>query len=147
MPNWCFNHLTVTGPTDDVARFKDQAVGFCPWGSVPADNVPEVLNFHSLVPIPADVLAAGYPAAGYDWEQVHWGCKWGACHASVVDPWEGGVFYEFDTPWSPPLPFLEQVSRAWPTLVFELDYEEPLMAYKGEARAEAGVLIDHCLEL
>jgi len=35
-----------------------------------------VLNFHSLVPVPAEILQAGYEAQGYDWENNQWGCKW-----------------------------------------------------------------------
>jgi hypothetical protein len=59
--------------------------------------------------------------------------------------WEGGVLYEFDTAWSPSVRFVENVSRAWPTLVFVLDYEEIRAGYKGLARAQAGTLDDHCI--
>ena len=147
MPNWCFNHLTVTGPAEDVARFQEQAAGFRPWHSPEAGQAPDLLNFHSLLPIPAEVLTAGYAPAGYNWERHHWGCKWGACHAALVDKWEGGVFYEFDTAWSPPLPLVQHVSRVWPTLVFVLDYEDPRMGFKGVSRAEGGVLEGHCINL
>ena len=36
---------------------------------------PGRLNFHSLVPVPEEVLKAGYESGGYDWEQKNWGCK------------------------------------------------------------------------
>lgn len=147
MPNWCFNRLRVSGPAKDLTRFQKQAEGFSPWFHPEPGQAKEQLNFHSFVPIPPAVQAAGYEAAGYEWELRHWGCKWGACHVCLVDEWEGGVLYEFDTAWSPPLPFLEQVSLAWPTLVFVMDYEEPLDGFKGLARAVAGVLDDHCIDL
>jgi hypothetical protein len=147
MPNWCFNRLRVTGPDDDVARFRTQAVGFSPWHPHPAGSSPAVFTFHSLVPIPAEVLAAGYDAAGYAWELQHWGCKWGASEPSIADEWDDSVIYEFDTPWAPPLAFMEQLSRQWPTLVFILDYEESGEGFKGLARAAAGVLEDHCIDL
>ena len=147
MPNWCFNHLRVTGPAKDVARFQDQAAGFGPWHTPEVGQGPDILNFHSLLPIPAEVLTSGYDMAGYNWEIQHWGCKLGACHAALADEWEGGVIYEFDTAWSPPLILVEQVSRVWPTLIFVLDYEEPGMGFKGLSRAEGGVLEDHCINL
>ena len=113
MPNWCFNRLRVVGPAEDARRFHKQGEGFSPWFAPEPGSAPDALNFHSLVPIPTDVLAAGYDTAGHAWECQHWGCQWGACHLTVVDEWEGGALYEFDTAWSPPLPWVEQVSRSW----------------------------------
>ena len=147
MPNWCMNKLTVTGPEADVQRFKEMAVGQSPWlrpGERPEE--PNVLNFHSLVPIPDEVLAAGYADAGYDWEVAHWGCKWGARDACILDEWDGHIEYEFNTAWSPPIEFLEQVAKQFPSLLFLLDYDEPGMAYKGIAKFQAEQHEDHCLE-
>ena len=147
MTNWCFNHLRVTGPTEDVTRFQNQARGFSPWSTPPAEPVPEVFNFHSLLPIPADVLAAENRAAGHRWERTHWGCRGAAEDAALVDEWDGGVIYEFATAWNPPLAFLEQVSRQWPALLWVLEYEEPLAGFQGLARAEAGLLEDRRTDL
>lgn len=147
MPNWCYNRLRVTGPARDVRRFQAQAVGFCPWDDPEPGEPPDVLNFHSLVPVPPDVLAARNQPTGHDWAREHWGCNLGAHRAAVTQQWEGGVLYEFDTAWSPSVRFVENVSRAWPTLVFVLDYEEIRAGYKGLARAQAGALDDHCIEL
>ncbi|MBI3852721.1 MAG: hypothetical protein HY298_20905 [Verrucomicrobia bacterium] len=144
MPNWCNNKLAVYGPHEDVKRFQEQAVGHSPWHT--GEN-PNVLNFHSLVPIPAAVIAAGYEAAGYDWERNHWGCKWGACHAEVLDEWEGHLTCAFDTAWSPPLAFLEKLGPQWPTLIFLLDYEEMGMGFKGLCKIKGEVVEDHCVTL
>lgn len=147
MPNWCNNHLRITGPAKDVERFKEKAIGHSPWEKPPANVEPEILNFHSLMPIPDEVLKAGYEDAGYDWERNNWGCKWGACEPGLVDEWDGGLIYGFDTAWSPPLPFVEHLSKTWPNLAFILDYEEPGMCFKGLARATNGTLEDHCIEM
>ena len=72
MPNWCTNKLTIIGPGADVQAFKIKAVGKSPWDE-PGDN-PNALNFHSLIPVPDDILAADYGDAGYNWEITHWGC-------------------------------------------------------------------------
>jgi hypothetical protein len=147
MPNWCSNHLTVKGEVEDVQRFKQQAVGFSPWDKPPTDEKPNVLNFHSLVPIPDEVLQAGYEAQGYDWENNHWGCKWGACHAELIDDNSSELFYGFDTAWAPPISFLGAVAKHWPALTFILEYEEGGMGFKGLAKAQGETIEDHCISL
>ena len=93
MPNWCLNKLTITGPEADVQAFKTKAVGHSPWEE--PEGEPDALNFHSLVPIPENLLAAGYDGARYDWEMANWGCKWGASGPGILDEREGHVEYEF----------------------------------------------------
>ena len=111
MPNWCNNKLAVYGPEADVIRFKEKAVSHSPWLKV-EEQKENVLNFHSLVPIPPEVLEAGYEKAGYDWERNNWGCKWGACSAELADEWEGHLTYLFDTAWSPPIAILRKARPA-----------------------------------
>jgi len=143
MPNWCNNKLAVYGPEADVKRFKEKAIGHSPWHT---DDKPNVLNLHSLVPIPQPVIAAGYEEAGYDWERANWGCKWGACHAELADEWEGHLTYLFDTAWSPPMEFLAKLAPQWP-LIFLLDYEEMGMGFKGICKVKGDAVEDHCLTL
>ncbi len=146
MPNWCHNQTTVSGPPDEVQRFKEKAVGHSPW--LPAAEVgrekPDQLNFHSLFPVPEELVKAGYNEAAYHWERDNWGCKWGARETQILDEWDGGVIYEFDTAWVPPLEFIEHVSKQWPRLTFDLEYEECGIGFKGAAKAQAGQLNDHC---
>jgi hypothetical protein len=144
MPNWCTNKLTVFGPAADVKQFKAQAVGYSPWWKEEQANV---LNFHSLVPIPHAVLAAGYEDAGDDWERAHWGCKWGACNAAVVDEGEGHLVYTFATAWSPPIEFLKTIGPQWSTLTYVLEYEELGVGFKGLCKVKGQTVEDHCLTL
>jgi hypothetical protein len=146
MPNWCNNRLTVSGPEADVTRFKEKAVGSSAWGKV-EEREQSVLNFHSLAPVPAEVLAAGYNAAGYDWERANWGCKWGACHAELVDEWEGYLEYAFDTAWAPPIEFLVRLAPQWPSLTFVIGYEEMGVGFKGICKVQGDVVEDHCVNL
>ena len=145
MPNWCSNTLRVFGPDAEIIRFKQRAAGHSPWDAKEPEH--NVLNFHSLVPVPPEILAAGYNDAGYDWEREHWGCKWGACESQLVDEWEGHLHYAFETAWAPPIPFLEKLVPQWPTLKFLLDYEELGMGFKGITKAAGAVIEDHCVEL
>lgn len=145
MPNWCINNLRVFGPDEDVRKFKEQAVGHSPWDQTPEKD--NVLNFHSLVPIPPEILAASDQDAGCNWERVNWGCKSGACEASLMDEWDGTLIYSFDTEWDPPIPFLEKLAPHWPTLTFLLDYEEMGMGFKGITKAVGHAVEDHCVEI
>ena len=58
MPNWCNNTLRVFGPDEAVIRFKEQAVGYSPWTPI-QEQERNAFNFHSLVPVPPEILAAG----------------------------------------------------------------------------------------
>lgn len=146
MPNWCSNNLRVIGADEDVKRFKEQAAGRPPW-NVGGERPPNVFNFHSLVPVPPEIVTAGYQAAGYHWERANWGCKWGACDSSLTDEWAGTLIYSFDTAWVPPIPFLEKLAPQWPALKFLLDYEEMGMGFKGLTKAVGNAIEDHCVEL
>ena len=146
MPNWCFNGLRVSGPAEDLAKFKNQAVGHNPWGKIPADEKPSVLNFHSLLPIPDLVLKAGYADAGFDWERKQWGCRWGACNVELIDESEDHLQYQFDTAWNPSVEFVCNVRHQWPTLTFLLDYDEPGMRFKGICKALGEHFENHCIE-
>jgi hypothetical protein len=146
MPNWCNNHLTVRGEHDEVQRFKSNAAGHGPWEKPPADEQPSPLNFHSLVPIPADVLQAGYERAGFDWEVQNWGCRWGAGEAELMDDNGCELFYQFDTPWNPPVAFFKALGKLWPNLKFLLEYDEPGMRFKGLCKIHGDLCENHCIE-
>ena len=111
MPNWCQNELQIFGPSEDLQRFKTAAVGGNTWPTAePSDKEqPSVLSFHSLDPIPAEVLAADYNQVGHPWELAHWGCRWGSGDAVLVDESDDWLLYHFDTPWSQPVPFLKRL--------------------------------------
>ena len=145
MPNWCSNELRVSGPAKDIAKFKKQAVGHNPWNE--PKNKPSSLNFNSLVPIPADILQAGYNSTGHDWEVKHWGARWGACDVEVVDEDSDYILYHFDTAWSPAVPFVQNVCKQWPTLTFILDYEETGEAYKGICKGQGENFEDYCIDI
>lgn len=146
MPNWCNNKLAIYGLEEEVKRFRDQAIGYSPWTHI-REQKENALNFHSLVPVPSEVLAAGYEPAGYEWELRNWGCKWGPGSAELADEWEGHLTYTFDTAWSPPVPFLSKLAPQWPTLMFLLEYEEMGMGFKGITKVQGEAVEDHSVEL
>jgi hypothetical protein len=75
---------------------------------------------------------------GYNWESQHWGCKWGASETSLECEEDTFLSYSFSTPWGPPIEFLHKVSKDWPTLSFEIEYEEPGMGFAGRSVFDEG---------
>lgn len=136
MPNWCENTLTVTGSQDQVDTFVRRAEG------AHAHYVDETgradhngrlwpLSFHALVPVPDDVLQAGYVDAGYTWQREHYGTKWEP-EEIQLERGDGVAVYTFLTAWSPPIPWLETVAGKFPDLKLRLTYDEPGMGIFGE---------------
>jgi hypothetical protein len=146
----------VYGTAKDLAKFKKQAVGYSPWmtSEERAKEKPCGLNFHSLVPIPDQVLKADDQTMG-NWTDEHWGAFGGASYsgdASEVDALVGkGVpavlLYSLDTRWVPPIAFLKNVSKKWPTLLFLLDYTGEGLEFIGIAKAKAGEIEHYQVEL
>lgn len=60
----------------------------------------------------------------YQWSTENWGTKWDVCQPEVMS--QGPRTFEvlFDTAWSPPLGWLEYVSKLFPQLTFSLAYAE-----------------------
>jgi hypothetical protein len=137
MSHFCKNHLTVIGSPEEIQNFKAKAIGHEPWDEPKDGQEPSPLNFHSLVPVPDEVLKGGEDA-GQEWQVEHWGCKWSASEFSVYEEGEAIVHYLFLTPSDPPIRFVESVARAWPNLTFILEYAEIAMGYKGLGKFKAG---------
>jgi hypothetical protein len=138
----------VRGPAKEATRFKKQAAGHDPWMTPKekASHPPSPLNFHSLVPIPENILQSGNAEAGHDWKMAHWGTKWGACDAGLVDESDGCLMYSFNTAWLPPIAFLENVCEQWPPLTFILEYDECGMGFKGIAKGNGEHFENHCVD-
>ena len=67
MPNWCSNSLRAIGPKSEIDRFLKKAQGYgAAWPKDPAVATVEcerrkmLLDFNQFVPVPEEVVAAGY---------------------------------------------------------------------------------------
>lgn len=148
MPNWCLNRLTVIGPSDKVVAFIAKAHGeyqhYAPSKydlmdedrkklalgenyKSPEQTRKEELrqfSFHQLIPIPDEIMAKEYDPYGYQTEKALWGVKWGASESELISYKDGKALYEFNTPWGPPIVFLETLSSEWADLTFALSFTE-----------------------
>ena len=145
MTNWCKNFLRVTGPDEDLARFLKQAAPAEPGPETKTVSPPEAFSFQRLVPLPA---AGGNTTDGEGSSPPEeWGCRGDARATEFEVARDGAALYQFETAWNPPMTFLRKVSELWPGLVFLLDYDEHMMAFRGTARAQAGKLLRFHIEL
>ena len=165
MPNWCRCRLSIEGPEVKVAELKEACVAtveefpsYKPYPAIhstlqvfthKADGTD--LCFNKLVPVPQEFLEKTYDEGGHKWEVQNWGCKWGAsCAEHSVDT-PGKIEFTFDTPWQPPLLWVDKVSELYPELHFIIGYDEPDMNIHGRAEWNEGSLVEagwegHALE-
>lgn len=119
IPNWCECLLKVTGPAEEIIKFRGAAKGR---GPNPAPNDEEdPLSLHALVPQPAEFKEKG--SDWYNWRLANWGTKWDV-DSRIVQEDKELVEYGFDSAWSPPMEWLAKVGPKFPDLSFRLWYAE-----------------------
>jgi len=77
----------------------------------------------------------------YDWSNKHWGTKWDTSCATLLDN-KKKLQYNFSSAWSPPVAWLQKVSKDFPELSFTLKFDEPAMGYRGEVKAKNGEIYE-----
>jgi hypothetical protein len=153
MPNWCHNHLYLRGDFADRREFETLNRGHAACYSEPprqltlriveASTPLFPLSFHSQVPVPASVLAAGFDPAGYDWQVRHWGTKWDLMDDTQVYEEDDDLAYIFETAWSPPIEWLRKVADRFQWLAMEFEYFEPMVGFAGRVLVENGLIYEH----
>lgn len=122
MSNYCENYLSVDGPEKRVNEFFEQLKG----------SEGEV-TFKKLLPAPQGTGDL------YEWQAENYGTK---CDGGTFSEFvEDGVF--FSTAWSPPIAFLENVSKQFRELSFGINYYEIGFDICGSAEIENGTIVEH----
>lgn len=138
MPNWVYNSLVIEGDADILARIaqqlatpylakhldwqsneiKDQMVEqpFSYWNIIKPDNLDE---YHDKPNGKQD-----HPDHWYAWNNRNWGVKWEASSAEQHDTEDGSLCYTFESPWGIPNEALLTLSKQYPTVTLELEFEE-----------------------
>ena len=114
MPNWCDCTLNVSG-VGAAAFYRENAS-------------EEKLSFSKSVPPPENATVL--------WAMGAWGTKWDACSVDAHVEQEN-VQYTFLTAWIPPDPWVFKVSKLYPLLTFDLQFEEYLN-YRGQMKVTNG---------
>jgi hypothetical protein len=128
MPNWCDNKLSIDGDEKLIKKFYDENKD---------DDEDEELSFNKSVPLYDDDDDDDYEYDGDGDDNMKritmWGTKWDA-HEVCTDKMGD---YEFQTAWSPPIPWFVEVVEKYPELSFELLYSEQGMGFSGVIKGKA----------
>lgn len=163
MPNWCSNHLEITGDKDTIARFRSAV-------ELDADGVKQYSILPTLFPVPqelTDTVSGSFSDPDeqaklqqkyalneakygykdwYEWQYAKWGTKWGDCNTDLVDESETSLSFMFESAWGAPSNGIETISIMFPSLTFILSYEEMGMGFVGAAAFKAGMTIERYSE-
>lgn len=85
----------------------------------------------------------------YSWNIRNWGTKWDVAvydneeysDTEIMDEGSGFIIYKFNTAWSPPFPVIQKLSKQYPDLLVDLEYEEE-GGWGGEITFRNGEIID-----
>ena len=144
MPNWVYNHLTIDGSKEDIAKVKAQVGATVKTKYKSADEVDEVVDrepifsFMNILPPPEDKLDEYHAVHGYangektgdteyNWYNFNvreWGTKWDARDVDLLEDDETYLHYKFDTAWSPPTEVIAKLAEQNPNLNITLEYRE-----------------------
>ena len=122
MPNWCNNHLVISGPQESIDRIREE---------LKSSGRNEILTFTSHYPLNQDQNPAEC-----------WGTKWDACDVEYLEESLPNLSYSFSTAWSPPCGWLEKVVALFPDLSFELVYSEGGVGFYGKSSGSNGLFND-----
>ena len=85
----------------------------------------------------------------YDWNVRNWGTKWDVANSDedsypeteLMTDEEIKLQYSFNTAWSPPIPVINLLSKQYPSLNFNLDFEEET-GWGGEVEFTDGNMLE-----
>ena len=152
MPNWCWNHLEVTGDEIQLREFVEKSTinieendEFSFNGTYP---MPEDLNITSGTQTQEEKEQAilneakyGY-TDWYHWRVAEWGTKWDACESHIDHNDINYFAVTFESAWSPPIAWIDNIMQDFPDLSFTLEYEEPGMCFGCRLSAQYEVIWD-----
>lgn len=106
-------------------------------------EIPQLIKCNNWDPQDRKNLIEKYQCDNwYDWALKNWGTKWDT-QAEVVDffPKSGNLILSFETAWSPPIEWLENVIKKFHNLKFKLVYMELGCWFCGVAYSNQGNLV------
>ena len=120
MPNWCWNHLEVSGDEKQLHEFVEKSI-----------NAHEETEFSF-----EGTLPRGDRKDWYEWSIANWGTKWDACEPNINHNDEIYFAVTFESAWNPPIEWIKNIIKDFPDLHFVLEYDEPGMGYGGKLVAQ-----------
>ena len=153
MPNWCYNHLEVTGDEIQLREFVEKSL-------IRDEHKDDNFSFNGTHPMPEDLNITkgtqtqeekeqailnkakyGY-TDWYNWHIGEWGTKWDACESEILHNDINFFSVSFESAWSPPTDWINNIMQDFPDLCFTLEYDEPGMGFGGRLSAQYEVIWD-----
>ena len=141
MPNWCSNTLQISGCPKQMDEFISKSI-------VKSGMDVDIFLMDGLIKMPEELAICeditpeekaermakyGYDN-WYDWRFENWGSKWDAQESYITEE-ENGWTINFDTAWSPAIPYIKQVAKMFPDLIFDLYFMETGEWFAGRVTA------------
>ena len=147
MPNWCWNNLSVSGDEIQLREFVEKSTinieendEFSFNGTYPMPKTLRItagthLSFIEKIKRYINIKLYGHDN-WYNWSIANWGTKWDACEPHIDNNDINFFSVSFDTAWSPPIDWIDNIMEDFPDLCFELEYDEPGMCFGGLLQAQ-----------
>ena len=128
MPNWCWNHLEVTGDEIQLREFVEKSVSI-------HEESDQCFSFEGTLP-------RGDRKDWYEWSVNNWGTKWDIeAHIAPRDENDDTGQLNFDSAWSPPVDAFVEISSQFPELRIECRYFEEGCNFIGVCIIEDGAVV------
>ncbi len=115
MPNWCHDELTVVGPPDAIAAFRDRLQYY---------GEGRIALLNSFLPYPKELASSTTSGeAWFVWYSDHWGCSGDSYTEFCLDR-PNRLIFSFDSAWVPPVIGITRISELFPSLEFRLVWWE-----------------------
>ena len=143
MPNWCSNHLQISGNKEVIQKIHKEIKGGKEYPKLFSlfYPIPEELNYtvgHPPSKTDEQIaeLVKKYGATDwYDWSIKNWGCKWDARDIEIEESGDDNFLYLiFNTPWSPPIDFYNKFAKEY-KLEMDATYTEEGMDFCGRFKS------------
>jgi len=107
MPNWTSNSVTIEGDAADLKQIADANFAF--------------QKLHPCPFIDGEECQEGW----YDWCCKYWGTKWSANEVDLsYEEGESTLLVNFQTPWCTPDAFLTYLTKIYPSLKIENEWQD-----------------------
>jgi hypothetical protein len=148
MPNWSFNSLSISGNPEEIAQVKFQVAQPFERELTIWDKEKKVY-YDDIVKFDNPVFAFWNIVQPVEFNNYkYWGTKWDvAIHnddeypTTTIEIDEADhLVYRFDTAWAPPEEAVAELSRQYPNLIMDMEYEEET-GWGGEFTYKAGEIV------
>ena len=136
MPNWCWNHLEVSGDEKQLQEFVEKSLVKDEHSLIQSRLEHDNFSFEGTLP-------RGDRKDWYNWSIANWGTKWDACEPNINHNDIDYFAVSFESAWSPPIAWIDNIMQDFPDLSFTLEYEEPGMCFGGRLSAQYEVIWDN----